>query len=69
MGKPQVGILAGRGRVKTFLSNGANKERLFQLIEDQVWAENAHKFGERVIYFARKNLCRKLNRDGSVNVE
>ena len=53
---------------KAFLSNGANKERLFQLIEE-VWAENAPKLGERVIYFARKNQCQKLSRDGAVSVE
>ena len=47
---------------------GANKEKLFQLIEE-VWADNAPEIEDRVVYFARNSQGRKLSRDGIVIAE
>ena len=37
---------------KTFLTNGDNKERMFEVI-DEVWKENSEKIGEHIVQFAR----------------
>ena len=51
-----------------FLNNGDNKERLFEIIE-QVWSENKHLLGDRVIFFARSNQCTKINQSECSVVE
>ena len=52
---------------KNFMNNGVNKERLFELIEE-VWMENADHLGDKVIFFARKNVCVKMSREGTERV-
>ena len=52
---------------KNFMNNGVNKERLFELIEE-VWIENAYDLGDKVIFFARKNVCVKMSREGTERV-
>ena len=37
---------------KKFLSNGDNKERMSELMEE-VWVESGAEIGERIIYVAR----------------
>ncbi len=39
--------------ISGFLSNGENKERLFNLIM-QTWMEEKYKLGKKVIYFSSK---------------
>ena len=51
---------------KRFLSNGDNKERLFELIEE-VWVQERTSIGERVIYFARKDKCTKITCNESIS--
>ena len=51
-----------------FLSNGANKERLFELIENS-WVENREKLSYRVVFFARSDKCRKVTEDGASELE
>ena len=53
---------------KTFLNNGDNKERMFELIEE-VWIEHGGQLGERVVYFARGGKCKKISNSGSADVE
>ena len=43
-----------------FSTNGDNKERLFEIIE-QVWLEKKHVLENRVIVFAQINDCIKMN--------
>ena len=43
-----------------FLTNGDNKERLFEIIE-QVWSEMKHVLEDHVIVFAQINDCIKMN--------
>lgn len=52
---------------KNSLNNGVNKERLFELIEE-VWSENARDLGEKVIFFARKDGCVKMSREGTQRI-
>ena len=48
---------------QTFLCNGSNKERLFELIET-VWINNKEDMEEeRVIFFARKSECIKITKN------
>ncbi len=51
--------------LKNFMSNGKNKERLFELIE-HVWVEGASSLNNRTIYFARNNSCIKISSQGIV---
>ena len=53
---------------KNLMSNGRNKERLFELIES-VWIEDANSLNNRVIYFARKETCVKISSEGVVLVQ
>ena len=52
---------------KQFLSNGNNKERLFELIED-VWKDKTENLENRVVYFARKSTCMKISAQGIEDV-
>lgn len=52
----------------TFLANGTNKERLFELIEE-VWKSERNALEDRIIYFSRGNACIKISRQGVENVE
>ena len=52
---------------KKFLNNGDNKERLFEIIEE-VWIQNKHLFGERIVYFARGSKCTMITQNGSTNI-
>ena len=45
---------------KTFLNNGDNKERMFELIEE-VWIEHCGQLEEHVVYFARGGKCKKIS--------
>ena len=49
---------------KSFLANGDNKERLFELIE-KVWVDNKNQLRECVVYFARGHACLKITQNGS----
>lgn len=51
-----------------FLSNGQNKERLFELVEE-VWVSYSSLLGNRVIYFSRKDSCIKITSLGMSIVE
>ena len=51
-----------------FLNNGENNERLFEIIEE-VWTGNSDVFGERVVFFARKDACTRIEASGSTVVE
>ena len=51
-----------------FLNNGENKERLFEIIEE-VWSVNSDVLGERVVFFARKDACTRIEASGSTVVE
>ena len=51
-----------------FLSNGQNKERLFELVEE-VWVGNSNVLGDREIYFSRKDGCIKINRFGVSTID
>ena len=53
---------------KTFLNNGDNKGRMFELIKE-VWIEHGGQLGERVVYFARGGKCKKISKSGLVDVE
>ena len=53
---------------KTFLTNGDNKERMFEVIEE-AWKENSEKIGERIVYFARGGTCTMITRTTTVDVE
>ena len=53
---------------KTFLTNGDNKERMFEVIEE-VWKENSGKIGERIVYFARGGTCTMITRTTTVDIE
>ena len=46
------------------MNNGVNRERLFEVIKE-VWIENAEYLGDKVIFFARKNVCVKMSRGGT----
>ena len=52
---------------KKFLNNGDNKERLFEIMEE-VWIQNKHLFGERIVYFARSSKCTMITQNGSTNI-
>ena len=54
--------------VQMFLNNGDNKERLFEVIVE-VWTENNHLLGNRVIFFARKDKCTQIDGKGSTAIE
>ena len=49
-------------------SNGQNKERLFELVEE-VWVSHSSLLGDRVIYFSRKDSCLKITSFGVSIVE
>ena len=53
---------------KTFLTNGENKERMFEIIED-VWKENSEKIGEHVVQFARGGTCTMITRTIRMDVK
>ena len=53
--------------LKKFLNNGDNKERLFEIMEE-VWIQNKHLFGERIVYFARGSKCTMITQNGSTNI-
>eukprot|EP00794_Sanderia_malayensis_P020850 gene20850-biopygen15376 len=53
---------------KKFLSNGENKERMFELLED-VWVDIAAEVGERIIYVARGGRCQRISGNGNFIVE
>ena len=50
------------------MTNGDNKERMFEVIEE-VWKENSEKIGERIVYFARGGTCTMITRTATVDVE
>ncbi len=52
---------------KKFLSNGQNKERMFELLED-VWVEIAAEVGERIIYVTRECCSRRISENGNFYV-
>ena len=52
---------------KKFLNNGDNKERLFEIMEE-VWTQNKHLFGERIVYFAHSSKCTMITQNGSTNI-
>ena len=52
----------------SFLSNGTNKERLFELVEE-VWVNNKDLLGTRTIYFARSDRCIKISNSNVETVE
>ena len=51
-----------------FLSNGENKERLFELIEN-TWIERSEKLSGRVVYFARRDACKRITDEDVREVE
>jgi len=53
---PDIRIPAAFGQ---FMCNGGNKERMMELIE-QVLCEEESLIGDRVVYYARGNLCMKI---------
>ena len=57
---PQIRIPSN---FQNFLNNGENKEQLFELIEN-VWVQNSEKFGNKTVFFARKDRCRKMTNAG-----
>lgn len=52
---------------KRFLSNGDNKERMFELME-QVWLESSDQLNGRSLYVARASSCVKIENGVSTNV-
>ena len=52
----------------SFLSNGKNKERLFELVEE-VWVNNKKVLGTRTVYFARSDRCTKISNRSVDTVE
>ena len=51
-----------------FLSNGANKERLFELVE-MSWIDKKEKLHDRVVYVARGDSCKRITCDGTSEVD
>eukprot|EP00794_Sanderia_malayensis_P012447 gene12447-13734_t len=54
--------------ISGFLSNGENKERLFNLIM-QMWMEEKYKLGKKVIYFSSKINCHLISKEECKVVE
>eukprot|EP00794_Sanderia_malayensis_P002234 gene2234-2545_t len=54
--------------ISGFLSNGENKERLFNLIM-QTWMEEKYKLGKKVIYFSSKINCHLISKEECKVVE
>ena len=52
---------------KRFLSNGKNKERMFELME-KVWLERSNELSGRSIYVARASSCIKIENGIATNV-
>ena len=52
---------------KRFLSNGENKERMFELME-QVWIESSNQLSGRSLYVARASSCVKIENGVSTKV-
>ena len=50
-----------------FLSNGANKERLFELIENS-WIESKAVLWNRVVFFARGADCKRIRNQDVIEV-
>ena len=53
---------------QSFLNNGDNKERLFEIMEE-VWSACIHLLGHRVVFFARASICTKIDENGSTTVD
>lgn len=51
-----------------FLSNGENRERLFNLIM-QTWIEEQYKLGKKVIYFSSQITCHLISKEKCKVVE
>ena len=49
------------------MNNGVNKETLFEVIRE-FWIENAEDLGDKVIFFARKNVCATMSRGSTERV-
>ena len=68
-GKTAAKLLVKSAKVRVpsnfqqFLNNGENKERVFELIESII-IEKASMLSDKEMFFARKDKCIKISRDG-----
>ena len=53
---------------QNFLHYGDNKERLFELLEE-TWINHRHLLKECAIFFARKDVCTKITKEGACIIE